>query len=84
MVVIRLSRGGAKKRPFFNMVVADSRHPRDGRFIERVGFYDPKAPAGRETLRVNRERLAHWQSKGAILSNTVERLVKQAGEAKAA
>ena len=48
MVVIRLARGGAKKRPFFNVVVADSRDPRDGRFIERLGFYDPKAPEGRE------------------------------------
>ena len=48
MVVIRLARGGAKKRPFFNVVVTDSRNARDGRFIERVGFYDPKAPEGRE------------------------------------
>ena len=77
MVVIRLSRGGAKKRPFFNLVVADARYPRDGRFIERLGFYDPKAPEGRETFRVNRERLAHWQSKGAKPSDTVSRLVKQ-------
>lgn len=87
MVVIRLSRGGAKKRPFFNLVVADARRARDGRFIERVGFYDPKAPEGRETFRLNRERLAHWQSKGAILSDTVSRLVKQykqVGEQKAA
>ena len=52
MVVIRLARGGAKKRPFFNVVVADRRDPRDGRFIERLGFYDPKAPAGRESLRI--------------------------------
>ena len=57
MVVIRLARGGAKKRPFFNVVVADSRNPRDGRFIERVGFYDPKAPAGRESLRIAMDRL---------------------------
>jgi len=84
MVVIRLARGGAKKRPFFNLVVADSRCARDGRFIERIGFYDPKAPAGRESLRLNRERLAHWQSKGAILSHTAARLVKQAGEQQAA
>jgi len=84
MVVIRLARGGAKKRPFFNMVVADSRRARDGRFIERIGFYDPKAPEGRERLRVDRERLAHWKSKGALLSDTVARLVKQLGEPKAA
>jgi small subunit ribosomal protein S16 len=84
MVVIRLARGGAKKRPFFNVVVADSRSPRDGRFIERIGFYNPKAPEGQETLRLNRERLAHWRSKGAKLSDTAARLVKQFGEPKAA
>lgn len=77
MVVIRLNRGGAKKRPFFNMVVTDSRNARDGRFVERVGFYDPKAPAGRESLRVNGDRLAYWTSKGAKVSPTVARLVKQ-------
>jgi small subunit ribosomal protein S16 len=80
MVVIRLARGGAKKRPFFNVVVADSRRSRDGRFIERLGFYDPKAPAGRESLRINRERLVHWQGRGAILSDTAARLVKQLGK----
>jgi small subunit ribosomal protein S16 len=80
MVVIRLSRGGAKKRPFFNLVVADSTRARDGRFIERIGFYNPKAPEGRETFRLNKERLAHWQSKGAQPSNTVARLVKQFGK----
>jgi small subunit ribosomal protein S16 len=80
MVVIRLARGGAKKRPFFNLVVADSRRARDGRFIERLGFYDPKAPEGRESLRIDRARLAHWQSHGAILSDTAKRLVKQLGD----
>ena len=84
MVVIRLARGGAKKRPFFNLVVADSQFPRDGRFIERIGFYNPKAPEGTERLRINRERIAFWQGKGALLSDTVTRLVKQAGEQKAA
>jgi len=84
MVVIRLARGGAKKRPFFNLVVADSRRARDGRFIERIGFYDPVAPEGRERLRVNRERLAYWKGKGAQVSDTVARLVKQRGEPKAA
>lgn len=84
MVVIRLARGGAKKRPFFNIVVADERRPRDGRFIERVGFYDPKAPAGHETFRLDRTRLAHWQSVGAQPSNTVQRLVKQFAGVKAA
>ena len=85
MVVIRLARGGATKRPFYKLVVADSRRSRDGRFVERIGFYDPKAPEGRERVRINRERLAYWKSKGAQLSDTVARLVKQAGEqAKAA
>lgn len=80
MVVIRLSRGGAKKRPFYNMVVADSVRARDGRFIERVGFYDPKAPEGREALRVDLERVKLWAGKGAKLSPTVTRLVKQFGK----
>jgi small subunit ribosomal protein S16 len=78
MVVIRLARGGAKKRPFFNIVAADRRVAATGRFIERVGFYDPKAPEGREALRVDGERLAYWRSQGAQVSPTVERLVKQA------
>ena len=80
MVVIRLARGGAKKRPFYNVVVADSRRARDGRFIERLGFYDPKAPQGRENLRIDQQRLAHWQAQGAILSATAARLVKQLGK----
>ena len=84
MVVIRLARGGAKKRPFYNLVVADSRRARDGRFIERIGFYNPKAPEGRERLRIDGARLAHWQGKGAQLSDTVARLVKQHGASKAA
>ena len=84
MVVIRLARGGAKKRPFFNVVVADSRRARDGRFIERLGFYNPKAPAGQESLRVDRARLAHWQGQGAILSATAARLLKQLGQQKPA
>jgi len=84
MVVIRLARGGAKKRPFFNLVVADSRRSRDGRFIERIGFYNPKAPEGQEMLRIDRERLTYWQTKGALLSDTAARLVKQFGAQKAA
>jgi small subunit ribosomal protein S16 len=79
MVVIRLSRGGAKKRPFFNMVVADSRNARDGRFIERVGFYNPKASGGEESLRIEMDRLTYWQGKGARLSDTAARLVKKFG-----
>ncbi|GKS68416.1 SSU ribosomal protein S16P [Nitrosomonas sp. PY1] len=77
MVIIRLARGGAKKRPFFNMVVADSRYPRDGRFIERVGFYNPRAVGGEEPLRVQLDRISYWQSQGAQLSPTANRLVKQ-------
>jgi small subunit ribosomal protein S16 len=81
MVVIRLARSGAKKRPFFNMVVTDSRNRRDGRFVERVGFYNPKASANEKGLSVDTERLAFWQSKGAQLSPTATRLVKQAAKA---
>ena len=83
MVVIRLSRGGSKHRPFFNIVVADKRVRRDGRFIERIGFYNPSAKGGEEGLRIAQDRLAHWQGVGAQASPTVERLVKQAA-AKAA
>lgn len=76
MVVIRLARGGAKKRPFYNVVVADSRKPATGKFIERVGFYDPKAPEGRENLRFAMERLSYWKGQGAKMSPTVARLMK--------
>ena len=78
MVVIRLSRGGAKARPFFNIVVADKRVRRDGRFIERIGFYNPHAAENEEGLRVVQDRYAHWLSVGAQPSLTVKRLVKQA------
>ena len=84
MVVIRLARGGAKKRPFFNVVVADSRNRRDGRFIERVGFYNPIAREGQETLRLSLDRIDHWTHQGAKLSDTVAGLVKQASAAKPA
>lgn len=83
MVVIRLTRGGAKKRPFYNVVVTDSRTRRDGRFIERVGFYNPKAAEGVESLRMDRERIAYWRGQGAQMSETVSRLLKQAGSAAA-
>ncbi|HEU4621810.1 MAG TPA: 30S ribosomal protein S16 [Burkholderiaceae bacterium] len=76
MVVIRLSRGGAKKRPFFHIVAADSRSRRDGRFIERLGFYNPSASEGTEGLRIAMDRLNHWKGVGAQLSPTVERLAK--------
>ncbi|MBL8505337.1 30S ribosomal protein S16 [Methylobacillus glycogenes] len=78
MVIIRLARGGAKKAPFYSVVVADSRSRRDGRFIERVGFYNPLAKEGQEGLRLDSERIAHWRSNGAQLSDSVARLVKLA------
>lgn len=81
MVVIRLARGGAKKRPFYNIVAADSRNRRDGRFIERVGFYNPVASGAEKALVVNAERLAYWEQNGAQLSPTVARLVKQSAKA---
>lgn len=77
MVIIRLARGGAKKRPFYSVVVADSRNRRDGRFIERVGFYDPLAKDGVEGLRLDAPRIQYWQNNGAQLSDCVARLVKQ-------
>jgi small subunit ribosomal protein S16 len=83
MVVIRLARGGAKGRPFFNIVVADSRERRDGRFIERVGFYNPMAAGGEQPLRVALDRVAHWTGVGAKASPTVERLLDQARRATA-
>ena len=83
MVVIRLSRGGSKARPFFNRVVADTRVRRDGRFSERIGFYNPIAKDTEEGLRVVQDRLTYWTGVGAQVSPTVQRLVKQAA-AKAA
>jgi small subunit ribosomal protein S16 len=76
MVVIRLARGGAKNRPFYNVVVADSRNRRDGRFIERVGFYNPLAKVGVEGLRLSLDRVTHWVSQGAQVSDAVAKLVK--------
>ena len=83
MVVIRLSRGGSKGRPFFNIVVADKRVRRDGRFIERIGFYNPTAVEGEEGLRIVQDRMTYWKGVGAQASPTVERLLVQAA-AKAA
>lgn len=76
MVVIRLARGGSKHRPFFNIVVADSRNRRDGRFIERVGFYNPVANDKQERVRLQEDRLNHWVAQGAQLSEAVAKLVK--------
>ena len=83
MVVIRLARGGAKKRPFYNIVATDSRNRRDGRFIERIGFYNPVAAEGTEGLRIAQDRLTYWQGVGAQLSPAVARLIKQGAKAAA-
>jgi len=80
MVVIRLSRGGAKARPFYNIVVADKRVRRDGRFIERLGFYNPLAKGNEESLRIAQDRLSYWQGVGAQASPAVERLIKVAAK----
>ena len=77
MVVIRLARGGSKKRPFYNVVAADSRNRRDGRFIERVGFYNPVGGEGQDNLRIALDRVEYWTGNGAQLSPAVERLVKE-------
>lgn len=82
MVIIRLSRGGAKKRPFYHISVADSRNARDSRFIERVGFFNPTARGQEEGLRIDLDRVEYWQSKGAQLSDRVAKLVKDAKAAK--
>ena len=77
MVTIRLSRKGAKKRPFYHIVVTDSRNKRDGRYIERIGFFNPLAKGQEEELRVNQERVEHWVSHGAQLSERVADLLKK-------
>jgi small subunit ribosomal protein S16 len=76
MVVIRFSRGGSKNRPFFNVVVADSRCRRDGRFIERIGFFNPVAKEGTEGVRIAMDRLNYWTGQGAQLSDSVARVLK--------
>jgi small subunit ribosomal protein S16 len=83
MVVIRLSRGGSKKRPFYNIVVAESRARRDGRFIERLGFYNPVASGAEQGLRLAFDRLDYWTGVGAQPSDTVARLIEQAKKAAA-
>jgi small subunit ribosomal protein S16 len=83
MVTIRLARGGAKKRPFYNIVVADSRNARDGRFIERVGFFNPLAKGQEETLRLDLDRVEHWVSNGAATTERVAKLIKDARKAAA-
>jgi small subunit ribosomal protein S16 len=80
MVTIRMSRGGAKGRPFYNIIATDARKRRDGRFIERVGFYNPIAAEKEEGLRFDVARLEHWRGLGAQVSPPVERLLKQFGK----
>ena len=77
MVTIRLTRGGAKKLPFYQVVVSDSRSPRDGRFIERIGFFNPLATGKAERVRINLERVDAWVAQGASLSDRVASLVKE-------
>ena len=77
MVTIRLARGGAKKRPFYNIIVTDSRNKRDGRFIERLGFYNPIANEREEALRIDADRVNHWLAQGAKTSERVAKLLKQ-------
>lgn len=81
MVTIRLARGGAKKRPFYHLTVSDSRNPRDGRFIERVGFFNPVARGQDPRLNVDLARVDFWVGQGARLSERVEQLVKEARQA---
>ncbi|WP_041717910.1 30S ribosomal protein S16 [Alkalilimnicola ehrlichii MLHE-1] len=78
MVTIRLARTGAKKRPFYHIVVTDSRNPRDGRFIERLGFFNPIAAGKEEPLRVDVERARHWLDKGARPSERAAQLLRKA------
>ena len=83
MVSIRLARGGSKKRPFYHVVVSDSRSPRDGRYIERVGFFNPQARGQEEELRLDSARIDYWMSQGAKPSERVANLIKGARKAAA-
>lgn len=78
MVVIRLARGGQKNRPFYHIIVTDNRNSRDGRYIERLGFFNPVAKGLEERLRLDEERVTYWQSKGAQPSERVVKLIKEA------
>lgn len=81
MVTIRLARGGAKKKPFYHITVSDSRRSRDGRFIERIGFFNPMAKGQEERLRLDLDRIAYWQGQGAQVSPRVSALAKDAAAA---
>lgn len=80
MVTIRLARGGAKKRPFYHITVSDSRNARDGRHIERIGFFNPVARGNEERLRVDLDRANYWQGQGAQVSERVKALLKEAAK----
>ena len=81
MVTIRLARGGSKKRPFYYLTVTDSRNSRDGRYLERVGFFNPQARGQEERLRVDRARVDFWIGRGAQVSDRVKKLIKGVPEA---
>ncbi len=83
MVKIRLSRGGAKKRPFYHIIVTDGRNPRDGRNIERVGYFNPIASGNEKRIEVDAERVKHWVANGAQMTDKVRNLVKEAAKAAA-
>lgn len=83
MVTIRLARSGAKNRPFYHVIVTDSRNSRDGRYIERVGFFNPLARGNEEKLRLDNERVDYWKSNGAQPSDRVAKLIKDAQKAAA-
>jgi small subunit ribosomal protein S16 len=84
MVTIRLSRGGAKKKPFYHIDVKDSRTSRDGRYIERLGYFNPGARGGEDRLVIDLDRVTHWKSVGAKTSDRVANLIKQASKVAAA
>ena len=81
MVKIRLARGGAKKAPFYHVVVTDGRNARDGRNIERIGYYNPVARGAEKRVEIDSERVKHWVSNGAQLSEKVAQLVKETAKA---
>lgn len=84
MVVIRLARGGSKKRPFYNIVVTDKRKPRDSGYIERLGYFNPMARGQEVRLHLEQERVTHWQAKGAQPSERVAKLLSEAAKIEAA
>lgn len=84
MVIIRLARGGSKKRPFYHLTVTDSRSARNGRFIERIGFFNPIARGQEVPLRIDSERLEYWLSQGAQVSERVSKLIKESAKETAA